>query len=193
MSAPDLQSLFFVECDMEVEFRRLLVVGGATPNIYVSRSRTDQATPWLEVLFLVGRVTRKKQHQALTGYNLYFDCAWEGSSLEFKVTTQRQNNSSDHTAILGRLRSLVSLPALCGYPTAQSAWTQEFHAITDIRENGTTQACDTENDLDISTVTFSVVHNIKESAWPANTLPFTFDSTQVTFDSTLETFDYASA
>ena len=166
MSAIAIQDLFFIEQDIETEFQRLLALGGATANIYRSRERVDQETPWLEVTFVVGRVTRKKQHQALAGVNLFYDSTWEGSTLELKVCTQRINNGSQHKLIMGRARSLVTFPALCGYPNEAGKWAQEFHAITDIREAGTVHSFDTDNDLDYSTVTFSVVHNIKEDAWP---------------------------
>lgn len=161
-----LQSLFFIEQDIEAEFKRILIGGGATENVYVSREVADMATPWLEVAFDVGRVTRINQHARIDGTNLYYDSTWEGSQLQLKVCTQRKVNGPQHKLILGRLRSLVTYPALCGYPDAALAWLQPIHAITDIRESGTTHGCDTDNDLDVSTVTFSIVHNIKEGAWP---------------------------
>lgn len=166
MSAPDLQSLFFIERDIELEFKRILAGGGAAENIFVSREIEDAQTPWLEVTFVVGRVTRKKQHARVAGTNLYYDDTWEGSQLELKIVTQRKVNGAHHKLIIGRARSLVTIPSLCGYPNAQLAFLQQYHAITDIREAGTTHGCDTDNDLDYSIVTFSVVHNIKADAWP---------------------------
>lgn len=157
MSAPDLQSLFFIEQDLEVEFERILAAGGAATNIYRSREGANENTPWLEISFLVGRV-HGHQYRYADGRK-YYD-TWVDSRLELKVCTQRQTNAAAHKVILGRSRSLVQLSELA------QTWAQQYHSITDIREAGTTHGCDTENDLDFSVVTFSVVHNIKATAWP---------------------------
>lgn len=159
MTAPDLQSLFMIEQDLEIEFKRILDAGGAATNIYRSREGLNEETPWLEVTFLVGRVNERHQYRYSDG-RIYYD-TWSGSNLELRVCTQRQNNAAQHKIILGRARSLVQLQSLA------ETWSDDcFHAITDIREAGTIHGCDTDNDLDFSTVTFSVVHNIKASAWP---------------------------
>lgn len=164
MSQP-IQNLFFIERDIEVEFQRILLAGGATPNIFVSREKRDMETPWIEVTFLSGQVLRRKQKQASPSLNLYYDVAWTNSQLELKVCTQRQNNGDQHKLIVGRMRSLVSFPSLCGFPNPAFAWTQPIHVITDIREAGTTTAHDDESDLDYTSVTFSILNNIADSAW----------------------------
>lgn len=158
MIAPDLQSLFMIEQDLEIEFKRILSAGGVTANIYRSREGVSEETPWLEISFLVGRI---HGHQYLYADGRKFYDTWVDSRLELKVCTNRGTNAAAHKVILGRARSIVQLCSLA------QTWDQAYHAITDMREAGTTSGCDTENDLDFSTITFSVVHNIKNDAWPA--------------------------
>lgn len=164
MSISALQFLWQIEEDLEKEFKRILA--DATANVYRSLEKVSGETPWLEITFQTGRVQgHQKVYPSGVNTAIKFYDTWIESQLLVTVCTQRQNNSSQHAIILGRLRAALQLASLAG------TWQQETHAITDCREAGTQRGFNSDDDTDSSQVTFTVCHNIKYDAWPESLNP----------------------
>ncbi len=123
------------------------------------------ATPCVEVTFLEGQVTNEYRHllksfvPQATAYQ-----SWKGSVMQFRIITHRQNNASQHKVYIAKVRMNCQRYKLATtWPATGAA---NVHAIGDIRGTGSTHVVDTDNDFDITTMTFWMMHNLKDSAWP---------------------------
>ncbi|MFA7301870.1 MAG: hypothetical protein WC069_06190 [Candidatus Shapirobacteria bacterium] len=165
MSVPiSEEELFMVENAFEQSFKQILNRDGIA-NVNLSRSSDSEATPGITITFLTGQVTEGYRH-SLGSDRVPAYAAWKGSQLIFQVITHRQNNADQHKIYLSKIRKNCQMYNLLRtWPTTQGA---RAHAIADIREHGQTHAISDDNDFDTTAMTFWVMHNLKNDAWPVN-------------------------
>ncbi len=158
------EALFSIESDLEPAFKYLFETVCKIANVYLSRERTDAKTPRVELKVIVGQIPRDKAHvhNFNDGIRWAFD-TWTGTRLKIDVVTQREANGGQHTILLGKIRaalqiySLVDTWPLCG---------AKYQTLTDIREAGSQDTVDSENNLDTTTIIFELVTNIRTDVWP---------------------------
>jgi hypothetical protein len=162
------ERLWEVESDFEKAFQQLLTQAGIA-NAYRSREGTEIQTPCVEIAFMLGEATEGYRHilKDINGSPQRPAYAgWKGSQLQFIVTTNRGTNGSQHKVFISKVRMQCQYYNLTRYwPGCTDAIA---HAIADIRDKGTSYSLDSDNNFDITTMTFQVMHNLKDAAWPIN-------------------------
>lgn len=156
------EQLFQVETAYEMAFQSILQNAGIE-KVFRSRENREAQSPYVEVRFICGAVSEKRQHFVNKDTPLIYS-GWFGSQLQFDVTTQRVNNGDQHKVLLGKIRLECQMFRLVQTWYATDA--AERHAIADIRENNSVHTFDTENDIDMTTITFHLSHNLKDDAFP---------------------------
>jgi len=154
--------IFQIEESFEIAFQTIFSNAGCA-NSYRSREPFDLgATPWVESKFLPGSVNEKYRHHIDATTPLVY-AGWFGSILTVTVTTHRINNGTQHKVLLGKIRLACQRHKIIeSWPATVAGQT---HRIADIREQGSVNTTDDENELDKTEITFHVVHNISETAW----------------------------
>ncbi len=79
-----------------------------------------------------------------------------------KIVTTRGENSSQHNAMLGRVR-------LCAFNFRKlfTAANLPFHTVRNMKEEQKISVTDSDRDLDLSELHHRIVFSIDENAWPA--------------------------
>lgn len=172
-AASEIQ-IWNVEEEMEIGFVDVITAAmEESYPVYRSRLNVDAQTPFIEIAFMVGAVNPRHEKLLSDGISRVYD-TWSASVLQAIIKTHRQNNGSQHAPLLAQVRKACQrykLAGTNGQYTKELTWTRPYHAVTDIREEGTTYAVDDlpdGNNIDISTMNFTVTHNIRNSAWPSN-------------------------
>ena len=163
MTAPNLETLFAFEKRFEESFRAILD-GAGCPKVNISREKIAVQTPDVDLKFIVGEPNILHTHGFNDGRRCYDSFACQ---LEVRITTHRINNGDQHAIIIGKVRLALSyFMLLVSWPLTEGA---KFHAITNIQPEGNLAELDDENDLDITTMPFYVLANIRDDAWPVDT------------------------
>lgn len=158
------EKLWMVEDAFELSFKQILINDGAS-NSCCSREGLELQTPSIEIKFLPGKVTEGYRH-ALPGGKRFAYAAWKGSTLTLTIRTNRKSNAAMHKVLIAKVRKNCQYYNLLkSWPGTEGAATQ---AIADIREAGCSHSLDSDNDFDVTVMTFNLMHNLKESAWPTN-------------------------
>ncbi len=157
MPAPDLYTLFAYEEAIEPVWKSILTAAPFSLNAQVQFSDGDRAYPLTEVQLRNATPTGQKfiyQGRALPN-------TWKGT-LVFRHSTVRGKNSNLQGSMLGKTRSATqqcfSLVTSSNLP---------YHAIDRMSESGLHRGVDADNRLDVSELSFEIVFNIRENAWPA--------------------------
>lgn len=158
------EELFMVEDAYEQSFQQIISRDGVQ-NAYRSRQGLEMETPCVEIKFLPGQVTEGYRHQIRPGLAAY--AAWKGSVLQFTIKTNRgSENAFQHKIYLAKIRKNCQMYNLLTTWTATQG--TRAHAIADIREQGSQHSVDNDNNIDVTVISFWVMHNLKDSAWPTN-------------------------
>lgn len=159
--AVTLEQIFAFEANLESGFQALLTAGGL-PNVHSSRSRDVFESPFIALWVQNGSVNEGSQFaiQGLDG-NLNPFAAY-GGTLTTECVTNRSDNQPAHTLLIAQMRLALQMFRL--YPI----WPryQTISLIADIRESGTIDTWEDEQNLDHTTITWSILHAINKSAWP---------------------------
>lgn len=149
-----LAEIYQLEKHIETGVSTLL--DGTTANIYTSRETTDLASERIEIKAILGE-NLEHRHPFSDGSSV-FD-VWT-ATLELTVATNRGENSQNHSELLGKVRARITKKYF------DANFTHEIIVTLDVRDSGTIDSFSDENDIDISTLSFYLVVNVKPSAWP---------------------------
>ena len=131
-------------------------------NIFVSRTTRIAETPSVEIKVINGQVLPNHEHVFQNPVNTMYDTFQ--AEMRTTVITNRQTDSEapSHVELLGRLRAKMQRITLV------NNYVNPVVLIIDSREQGTVDSEDSENTLDISTVSWFIVLQINPSVWPLN-------------------------
>lgn len=131
-----------------------------TKNIYRSRTSRLSNTPSIEVKFVSGEISKDHEHVFANPTNVAYD-TYSGE-LTVKVTTNRETEKGlpTHAQILGRVRARLQRCKI------MADWSNPVLLVVDIRELGTLDTEEGEDSIDISTLSFFCLVQIKPSVWP---------------------------
>jgi len=156
------EDIFQLEESFEIAFSSIFRDAGCEHS-YRSREPFDMdSTPWVESKFLPGAVNEKYRHYIDDTKPLVY-AAWFGSILTVTVTTHRKNNGTQHKILIGKIRLACQRHKIIESWPATAAG--RIHRIADIREKGSVNTTDDENELDKTEITFHLTHNVSETAW----------------------------
>lgn len=169
MPALTNEELLSFESPIELAFVKLLADRGLT--FYESRSVAEAETPWGEVSLETGATTEHKH--GVTGASSSIASgihdSWV-SKLDFTIRSSRIYDSNNppglqHKRMIGKVRAMCSMPVLI--PVWQTTDAGQLYAISSIRETGSSRAVDEDNKLDITIISFTLKHSIRNDAWPS--------------------------
>lgn len=175
MPAATLAELYDLERPLEQAWKQVLRSNGL-PIGFTQREAVDLPVPRIDIQAALGAATGHRK-AFLTG-SAYLD-AWS-CRLSLQIVTQRQADAgalTEEDAIArpalpedlhNRIRAKVRL--LAQY--AQDKFTAAvlpYHVLTKIVEAGTAPSVLTEDDCDVSVVSFDCLVSIRADAWPADT------------------------
>ena len=151
------EELFQFEYWLELAFAGLLA--GTCPLIYKSREADELQSPRIEIKAVLGKALEHRKAYS-DGVTNDFD-AYE-ATLEITVATNRAavEGTPTHNQLLGSVRSRVSMKY------ALANWESDVTVINDIRPQGTIDTFSDENCIDLTSLSFYLVFNVKPSAWP---------------------------
>ncbi len=157
------EALFSIESDLEPAFQTLLHDRLLIGNVYRSRERTEAATPRVGLKVAVGSIPKDKAHvhPFNDGVQWAFD-VWTGTRLILEVTTQRETNGNQHAVLLGKIRAGLQMYRLV------ETWQQcgaQYHTFEDIREAGSTDSVNSDDNTDTTTIVFDLVNSIRTDVW----------------------------
>jgi hypothetical protein len=161
------ENLWMLEDNFEQSFAQIINRDGVN-NVYASRQGLQMEVPCVEIAFNVGQVTEKRRHAFPDTTRKPCYSGWVGSTVEFTVKTNRSADviSAQHKVMLSKIRKncqmfhlLVTWPDTIG---------SQANTIADIREVGSKYSVDSDNNLDVTVITFWLMHNLIDSAFPSD-------------------------
>lgn len=149
------EEIFQLEHWLELGFQALLA--DTCPLIYKSREAEELDSPRIEIKAIVGKALNHA-HSFADGTQVYD--AYEGT-VEITVVTNRkgEEGTMNHPRLLGVVRSRMSMKKI------RTLFSSPVVAIDDLRATGTVDTFSDENGIDITSLSFYNVFNIKPSAW----------------------------
>ena len=154
MPAPDYETIYSFEDAIEAAVQTVLNAAGL--KCYFQREIISVTTPYVAIQFVAGAAT---EHYAAVAGD-YRPDIW-GGSLHLQVVTDRTNNNLGHGLYRSQVRKLMAVDA-----TFKNAVLLPYHEVFFIMESGTTPAIRTEDDLDVSTLSYTVKFGIRAGQWP---------------------------
>lgn len=164
--APDIKTLYKLRNQIEDAFKTILEDAGLT--VFTQRSEGKFQTPSVSLQYTGGNALdawmRDSDDQPRIG-------AWDGN-IQFVVATQRSQDDDKHVDYVASLRELMADRATrgAGWSTTQEGVFSEtelpYHQVSDLFEQSEQPTADLENDLDRTTLTYSLRLNIRPNAWP---------------------------
>ncbi len=161
LPASSLEECYAFEDNLETGFVALHKAAGI-PNIGSSRSGAIFETPFVSIWWQNGQ-TLNHQHAFPDG-RIVWD-TFDGI-LSTEIVTHRGDDSArnEHGLYIAKFRKQMQLFRLVPlWPKFQN-----IDLVIDIREGGTVDTWEDENNLDHSTITWNIRHNINPLAWPIN-------------------------
>jgi hypothetical protein len=167
MIAPNDEVIFGIEEDFEPAFVYLLHEVEKITNVDRTRMSVDAITPRVSVKLVAGQGRWQAHYQLLqSGRKAY--TAWNGTKLELDIVTNRTTNGAQHAILLGKCRrALQFYNLLTTWPSCGA----KYSTLTDVWEEPSIHTFDSESNLDTTTLTFNLLHNIIEqipSIFPTN-------------------------
>ena len=160
MSAPDYETIYDYEGAIEKAVKDLLTTNGITA--YRQRDLDEAKTPYVAVQLNVGAASG---HLARLPNGDFRPDQLSGQ-LKFAITTNRGQNNADHPTIRAKIRNLMYR----AWGTVKTLTQTElpYHVILPqtVLEAGTVQSVGSDEDHDISTITFNLGFGIRPDAWP---------------------------
>ena len=149
------EEIFQLEYWLELGFEAVLM--DTCPLIYKSRESDSMTSPRIEIKAIVGKALNHA-HSFADGTQVYD--AYDGT-VEITVVTNRQgtDGTMNHPRLLGLVRNRMSMKKI------RTLFTSQVVAIDDLRATGTVDTFSDENGIDITSLSFYNVFNIKPSAW----------------------------
>lgn len=160
--------IYDIETPLEEGFKWLLVDAGLTvrmPATYVnddqesSDSQSEEnktGTVSIQVV-MAGNIDHARFGQ-VTGQNV--DDTYSGV-LTVNVITDRNNNSASHRDLIASVRSALMTMDIAAFNTAR-----DYHNILSVQEGQSGHEQDDENGLDLTSLTFNFIVQVKDDAWP---------------------------
>jgi hypothetical protein len=165
MSAPTFAELFQLESLFEQSFKAILQTALSGVNVYISRETLVFETPCVEVKIINGDVNIRHQFNGNPQNAPIYD-SWD-SALEVRVKTNRGTNGAQHPILCGKVRAALTMFSLI--ETFPGTPADEYHALTDIREQRGDSAFDDLTNVDTTVMPFYLLFNVDSNAWPAGT------------------------
>lgn len=164
MPAPDIQTLYDFESQIEGAFETLLaaqfLAKSITCSTSVSRDLSIDSTPRVEIVLslaaslnqrtTIGQATPKQVPNAFAG------------NLAISVVTTRGTNRSSHGPIRGVVRYVMS-----GANGILSDVVLPYLQILDLVPAASAPEVYAEKDQDITVLNYAIAFAVKDSAWPA--------------------------
>jgi hypothetical protein len=130
---------------------------GITNVVSGSVVAEDRATPLVAVKYINGASTDRRQNS----YN-YYD-GWEGT-LAFMIVTNRGINSDKDDEYLSKIRYTFGNPYYMN-----SGSVLPYHAVDNLKEEGTIKGLSNDENLDDTTITFKLNVFVRPEAWASAT------------------------
>ena len=164
MPATNLYDLYKFEDVIEQAMAVLLTANSITNAI--QRGTASAATPRVEIKLVVGAQDARYYMRGTTPNYYGTPKSWIGN-LTFTIITNRNLNSSTHTTYRSKIRMLMHNRFSTTYWSSAFLSTNlPYHEIVDHEETGSTEEVQSEDNLDISSITFAIKFAIKDDAWP---------------------------
>lgn len=179
----DIENIMQLERHLEDAFEKVLKAAGAT--VFRSRGVSLTASPRVEIVAEVGNVLNHT-YNFRDGIRWAYD-AWKGSLTAMIVTnrTQTESRTSAHQRLLGLVRAALQQFRLAGSDNkVGAAWPGVIVFLTDIREAGTLQRFEDEDDLDYSEVRWDLIFNVNPAMWEDYSILIDADGTVIVADET---------
>lgn len=162
MAAPDLTTLFKFEEQLEDGFISVItdeLTAGeeGVYNIYSRRGVVEKATPFVDVLAVVGAGNGHLHHDGTDDYEDQYT-----GRLDLRIVDSRAGGDADTHTLLARLRTAFA-PSGAHYDTDSFP----YLAIMAIRPAGTDYDVDEDINADVTTVSYEFDFCIRPDAWPA--------------------------
>lgn len=156
--APDLETLFDVESQVENAWRHLLRLRHGIPT-FTQRDAFDLPKSRVDVQCALGASAGTPQQDRL---GRWWYSSWN-YSLRFTVATRRGvNGAGSHRSWRARLRILASYAS-----EAMGEDVLPYHSISGCIDAGTTPSVATDDDCDLSTLSFTGVVAVRApESWP---------------------------
>jgi hypothetical protein len=156
MSAPDLQTLYAVETQVEGAWKQVLA--GLGIDAFTQRETENLPIPRVDVQCSLGDFTGHRGEMMPGVFTLD---AWN-ATIGFEVVTKRvQNQPALHAETLAKVRMAAAYYA--------NNFTQEvlpYHSLVYIQEQSTSPQIEADDDTDRSILNFSAIVCIRTNAWP---------------------------
>ena len=157
MPAPKFSTCYRLEDYIETAVKSAL--NNALLNCYAQRDEDTVGTPRTHVQFVTGPAL-EHYSQLLSDGTTRID-RFTGT-LQVAIVTNRADDVADsHSATRGTVREV-----LYNHQVTITEAMLPYHVLLRIVETGTTPETSSDDDHDISTISFQVVFQIRPSAWP---------------------------
>lgn len=162
MPAQDIQTLYLFRSTVEPVIQAALIAAGLPDGkVYVSRSGVTQATPCISVQLQLGANNGHRFNPPTLSYWIFDQWA---CTVNIELLTNRASDAAQnvHEAYEALIRmSIVDVFARVN-PSL------DYHAFAEApRDAGSNYTVDTQNNIDISRLSFNSVLAIKRDAWPS--------------------------
>jgi hypothetical protein len=176
MRATAWTDLYDFEGAVEGSARAILEANGVT-SAMIQRDDRVLSTPRVSLQFTVSGCP---EHYGFRPSNAeFFLDIWEGT-LAVEILTDRKRNPEQHALLRSVARYYLAQPLL--YTEAL----MPFHQLAKVLPGQCSPSIRTEDNEDISVVSFAMTLRIRDDAWPASTsIPLTVDRTDVLVDNTV--------
>lgn len=162
--------LMSFEDPIELAFVAMLAARGFT-NAFESRSVLLAESPWIDCMLTTGPVIhyRPIPHLTTQSRGAFLPDEWQ-SQMRFDIKTVRESDEispafKQHKQLIGLIRSVCIVKNLrTAFRVTEAS---QLYAITDCGETGSSSSFDDQNNLDITTLSFTLKHNIRSDIeWP---------------------------
>lgn len=153
----NLEPLYNVEANVEPGLCRILALKTGVKDCHPMFGDLDLQGDRIELKLTLGAETGQcfPLHEAAAPPN-----AWEYTLLCRVVTTRRKGSRKEHAAIRAKVR--VAMLYMSGNLTATEL---PYHQLVTVKHDGTDPHIETDNEQDISDMTFTGVVAVRDSAW----------------------------
>jgi len=160
MSAPSLKEILKVESQIQDAWRQILQNAGVTPTqLFIQFLAASSVTPRIEINLVRANATG---HYSEVLPGTFMNSAWEGE-LVSRIVTRRNVNGDQHDELLAICRREAAY-----FLDSFNANVLPWHAMSQMKENGTHRLIDADRDEDITELTHKVVFSVRKNAWPAS-------------------------
>ena len=163
--SPNLEELLKFEEHLESGFVALLNDAGL-PYPHSSRGIREINSPYVSIYAQLGGYVANHQYLIPDGSGRKIFDVYT-ATITAEVVTNRGDEAhlvpTMHTAMLGKLR--LNMQFFRIVPRWEE---QSYLVLADVRETGTVDTFQDEEELDHTIITYSIIFNVKPTAWPLN-------------------------